>query len=282
MQDSKVYYIYADHLNTPRRVATSEDNTIVWKWESKPFGEDKPTGTYELNLRFPGQYFDKESGFSYNINRYYNPILGRYMQSDPIGLEGGENSFVYVGDNPLVRVDERGEFFDKILGGIGGGVGTALEPGGGTAVGTAVGYAAGKWLDRWIVKKMIQLGLSRVESEVVEEEKSNDEKIALYRVVEQGEYDDLIKTQQFRTVTGHNEMKQFWLTLESAETYINMTSKFGKPYAIIRIIISKKTASLGYVAPMDGMDAITFYEGVLPLLNADMRLNGGIEVVRKL
>ena len=63
------------HLNTPRHVATSEDNTIVWKWDSKPFGEDKPIGSYTLNLKFPGQYFDKESGFSYNINRYYNPTL---------------------------------------------------------------------------------------------------------------------------------------------------------------------------------------------------------------
>ena len=109
LQDDKVYYIYADHLNTPRRVATSDTNQIVWKWDSKPFGEDKPTGTFTLNLRFPGQYFDKESGFSYNINRYYNPSLGRYMQSDPIGLDGGENSFVYVGDNPVVKYDLYGQ-----------------------------------------------------------------------------------------------------------------------------------------------------------------------------
>ena len=108
LENNKVYYIYADHLNTPRRVATSEDNTIVWKWESKPFGENKPTGTYTLNLRFPGQYFDKESSFSYNINRCYNPSLGRYMQSDPIGLDGGENSYLYGNANSLRYVDEKG------------------------------------------------------------------------------------------------------------------------------------------------------------------------------
>ncbi len=83
IENNKVYYIYADHLNTPRRVATSERNKIIWKWESKPFGENEPNedpdkdgNTFTLNLRFPGQYFDKESGFSYNINRYYNPTLG--------------------------------------------------------------------------------------------------------------------------------------------------------------------------------------------------------------
>ena len=85
---TETYKIYADHLDTPRRVADNT-NTIVWSWETKPFGEDKPTGTLELNLRFPGQYFDGETGRHYNINRDYDPVIGRYIQSDPIGFEGG-------------------------------------------------------------------------------------------------------------------------------------------------------------------------------------------------
>ena len=55
-----------DHFDTPRRVA-KEDYTIIWDWESKPFGEDKPTGSYTLNLRFPGQYYDAETEHHYNI-----------------------------------------------------------------------------------------------------------------------------------------------------------------------------------------------------------------------
>jgi len=96
--------IYADHLNTPRRVANTT-NDIIWSWESKPFGEDAPTGSYMLNLRFPGQYFDVETGHHYNINRDYNPVTGRYIQSDPIGFDGGVNGYLYVGGNPVVLVD---------------------------------------------------------------------------------------------------------------------------------------------------------------------------------
>jgi len=99
--------IYADHLDTPRRVADNANN-IVWKWESSPFGETKPTGTYTLNLRFPGQYFDSESGTHYNINRDYNPVTGRYIQSDPIGFDGGVNSYLYVGGKPISAVDFNG------------------------------------------------------------------------------------------------------------------------------------------------------------------------------
>jgi len=112
---TNIYKIYSDHLNTPRQVAT-QDNTIIWSWESKPFGEDKPNEDvdkdgkiFKLNLRFPGQYFDKETNKHYNINRDYDPITGRYIQSDPIGFDGGVNTYLYVGANPIVRVDESGE-----------------------------------------------------------------------------------------------------------------------------------------------------------------------------
>jgi len=102
-----VKYIHADHLGTPRRLA-DENANIVWSWESEPFGESKAVGNVEFNLRFAGQYFDNETSMHYNINRDYNPKMGRYLQSDPIGFDGGVNSYGYVGGNPLGTVDEMG------------------------------------------------------------------------------------------------------------------------------------------------------------------------------
>jgi RHS repeat-associated protein len=100
------YRVYADHLDTSRRVVTNDEYAeIMWKWESKPFGESKATGTVSFNLRFPGQYFDVETRTHYNINRNYNPVTGRYIQSDPIGFDGGVNGFGYVNNSPIMNVD---------------------------------------------------------------------------------------------------------------------------------------------------------------------------------
>ena len=109
-------YVHADHLGTPRAITRPSDNAVVWKWDNTdPFGANLPnedpsnTGTaFKYNLRFPGQYADQETGTFYNYYRDYDASTGRYIQSDPIGLRGGINTYAYVGGNPLIFVDPLG------------------------------------------------------------------------------------------------------------------------------------------------------------------------------
>ncbi len=107
-------YLHVDHLGTPR-LATNDAQTIVWRWDSDAFGstlaDEDPDGDNNattVNLRFPGQYYDAETGFHYNYYRTYDPSMGRYLESDPIGLGGGLNTYGYVGGNPLSNTDPFG------------------------------------------------------------------------------------------------------------------------------------------------------------------------------
>ena len=128
--DGSVLYIHTDHLATPR-LATDQNKSIVWRWVSDGFGEgmanEDADGNGDLtivNHRFPGQYYDQESGLSYNYFRDYDPSLGRYLQSDPIGLRGGLNTYGYVFQNPLMLIDPLGliSLSVDLYGGLGGGI----------------------------------------------------------------------------------------------------------------------------------------------------------------
>lgn len=103
-----VYYFHNDHLGTPQ-VLTDDTQTIAWKAAYTPFGEAVASiQTVENPFRFPGQYYDQETGLHYNYFRYYNPQTGRYITPDPIGLWGGTNLFAYVGNNPVNWIDPWG------------------------------------------------------------------------------------------------------------------------------------------------------------------------------
>ena len=123
-----VAFIATDHLTTPRtllspaiqQTASTETYgvaTEVWRWDSRlgAFGEvladkdpDSNLISYSFPLRFPGQYRDSESGLHYNYFRDYEAGTGRYVESDPIGLVGGANTYLYVDAQPLFYVDAQG------------------------------------------------------------------------------------------------------------------------------------------------------------------------------
>ena len=102
-------YLHTDHLGTPQ-LATGSTQAVAWSAGLyQPFGTTGTvTGTITQNLRLPGQYFDAESGFYHNGFRDYVPNLGRYLESDPIGLGGGLNTYLYANANPGRLTDRRG------------------------------------------------------------------------------------------------------------------------------------------------------------------------------
>ena len=109
-----IYYVFNDQLNTPRQVTRPADNVPMWTWFSDPFGTDAANsnpagaGTFAYSLRLPGQVFDGQVGLHYNYYRDYDPGTGRYVQSDPLGLKAGVNTYAYVLGNPLSYVDPLG------------------------------------------------------------------------------------------------------------------------------------------------------------------------------
>jgi RHS repeat-associated protein len=112
---AQLYYIHADHLNTPRLIADSTGTTVWRNDNTEPFGDsvadENPSGlgAFEFPLRDPGTYFDNETNLVYNWNRYRDLNIGRFIQADPLGLSGGDLSlYVLTANNPLSFIDPRG------------------------------------------------------------------------------------------------------------------------------------------------------------------------------
>jgi RHS repeat-associated protein len=97
-------FVHNDHLGSPM-LQTNGEAEIIWRNQALPFGQEYQASITEQGFGFPGQYQDVESGYSYNYFRDYDASLGRYIQSDPIGLVGGLNTYGYVTGNPVIAVD---------------------------------------------------------------------------------------------------------------------------------------------------------------------------------
>ncbi|WP_345552423.1 RHS repeat-associated core domain-containing protein [Microbulbifer aestuariivivens] len=165
----EVYYYQNDHLGTPQRMV-DKSGAVVWEARYEAFGKAEVLVEVVGNaLRFPGQYFDRESGLHHNYMRDLDPMSGRYLQRDPIGFEGGLNFYLYVNASPFKYIDPYGlclgpvtiavisgavggaitgaqaGLVGAIIGGVAGGVtsGVAEHRGGGVPNGTAAGAVAG-------------------------------------------------------------------------------------------------------------------------------------------
>src|SRR6185437_9817070 len=96
--------IHTDQVDRPDTVTDASQN-VIWHAKNYPFGSTVTLANITLNLGFPGQYYDAETWLWNNGYRDYNSGFGRYIESDPIGLGGGVNTYAYVGSNPISYVD---------------------------------------------------------------------------------------------------------------------------------------------------------------------------------
>jgi RHS repeat-associated protein len=125
VRNGNPYYVETDQLGSPRKIVQpgypSNDpdygDKVVWSWDyaASTFGENAPNqdpsnsgSAFVMNVRFPGQYYDSETGLHYNYFRDYEPGTGRYIESDPIGLDGGTATYAYADGNSLLLVDPDG------------------------------------------------------------------------------------------------------------------------------------------------------------------------------
>lgn len=120
----KLFYIEADALGTPRVVIDPDRNIAVWRWDlaDEAFGDSLPNEDADgdgaalvFNMRFPGQLYDSMTGFNYNYYRDYDASTGRYVESDPIGLQGGISTYGYAGGSPIMNADPDGLLYSFVL-----------------------------------------------------------------------------------------------------------------------------------------------------------------------
>ncbi|EPR6523891.1 RHS repeat-associated core domain-containing protein, partial [Escherichia coli] len=106
---NRILYFHTDVNGAPEEM-TDSDGKIVWETGYQVWGntiQEKDHGRVEQNLRYQGQYLDRETGLHYNLHRYYDPDVGRFMVTDPIGLAGGLNLYQYS-PNPISWIDPLG------------------------------------------------------------------------------------------------------------------------------------------------------------------------------
>jgi RHS repeat-associated protein len=111
----KLHFVHADHLNTAREIYDASQQVVWRRPHQEPFGDSPPDenpsslGVFKYPLRESNYYFDEETGNAYAMQRdAYDPRIGRFPQSDPIGLRGGINPYAYVNGNPIGYVDPTG------------------------------------------------------------------------------------------------------------------------------------------------------------------------------
>ncbi|MFO0691379.1 MAG: RHS repeat-associated core domain-containing protein [Myxococcota bacterium] len=158
-QPTKFSWIHADRLGTPLAVTSSPSvggAQTIWRASYGPFGSvttnqdpDGDSQQFVLDMRFPGQLWDAETGLHYNWHRYYDPSIGRYVSADPLGQLSEFNLYSYAQDDPTRFIDPTGEWgiAGAVLGAVSGGVGAAITSGGdptsiiaGAGVGAFVGF----------------------------------------------------------------------------------------------------------------------------------------------
>lgn len=120
----EVFWIESDQLDSPRAIV-NQAHQLLWQWDSDPFGTTFPNQmpsasqgiatTFAYSLRFPGQYFDVETQTHYNYFRDYDPQAGKYVESDPIGLDSSINSFSYTYGSPITHFDPYGLAIKPVL-----------------------------------------------------------------------------------------------------------------------------------------------------------------------
>ena len=123
-EGARLFYVQADALGTPRAVIDPVSTAnpwgkAIWRWEltGEASGADLPIEDpdsdgkrFVFDMRFPGQRFDDATGLHYNYFRDYDPAVGRYVQSDPIGLVGGTSTYAYASARPVTWTDSLGLF----------------------------------------------------------------------------------------------------------------------------------------------------------------------------
>ncbi|MCP4288614.1 MAG: hypothetical protein GY792_30025, partial [Gammaproteobacteria bacterium] len=149
-QNGEYYFYQNDHLGTPQKLVAM-NGAVVWAASYTAFGKASvDVDTVTNNLRFPGQYYDAETGLHYNGFRYYDPKIGRYLRTDPIGLLGGVNIFLYSQNTPVNNIDPEG--LNALAGVLAGGkIGGVIGGIPGAVAGGVIGGIAGVIIGHLIV-----------------------------------------------------------------------------------------------------------------------------------